>query len=96
MLLQKERDQPPNFFFRLSFSLHSDISKRRKGIRNDHTMSSSEVNKAMVEELEKGGSVEVSSTDSSADKHLTRKVLWKLDTRFEQTISLAPIPLFSN
>ncbi|KAI0376305.1 MFS general substrate transporter [Hypomontagnella monticulosa] len=44
-------------------------------------MSSSEVNKAMVEELEKGGSVEVSSTDSSADKHLTRKVLWKLDTR---------------
>lgn len=46
-------------------------------------MSSSESgeapNKAMVEELEKGeGAVQVSSTD----KHLTRKILWKLDTRF--------------
>ncbi|KAI1404998.1 MFS general substrate transporter [Hypoxylon fuscum] len=45
-------------------------------------MSSSESgeapNKAMVEELEKGeGAVQVSSTD----KHLTRKILWKLDTR---------------
>ncbi|KAF3065951.1 hypothetical protein GL218_09267 [Daldinia childiae] len=34
-------------------------------------------NKATVEELEKGSSVHVSSTD----KNLTRKILWKLDTR---------------
>ncbi|KAI0846718.1 MFS general substrate transporter [Daldinia vernicosa] len=34
-------------------------------------------NKATVEELEKGSSVHVSSTD----KKLTRKILWKLDTR---------------
>ncbi|KAI0134822.1 MFS general substrate transporter [Daldinia grandis] len=34
-------------------------------------------NKATVEEIEKGSSVHVSSTD----KDLTRKVLWKLDTR---------------
>ncbi|KAI1206037.1 MFS general substrate transporter [Annulohypoxylon truncatum] len=34
-------------------------------------------NKAAVEELEKGSAIQVSSTD----KHLTRKVLWKLDTR---------------
>ncbi|KAI1371431.1 MFS general substrate transporter [Hypoxylon crocopeplum] len=44
-------------------------------------MSSSESgeahNKATVEELEKGGAVQV----SSLDKTLTRKVLWKLDTR---------------
>ncbi|KAI0832241.1 MFS general substrate transporter [Hypoxylon sp. FL0890] len=44
-------------------------------------MSSSESgdvpNKAMGEELEKGSSVQV----SSASKDLTRKVLWKLDTR---------------
>lgn len=43
-------------------------------------MSSSEsgdVNKPTVEELEKGSAVQVSSTE----KNLTRKVLWKLDTR---------------
>ncbi|KAI1463788.1 MFS general substrate transporter [Daldinia caldariorum] len=34
-------------------------------------------NKATVEELEKGGAIHV----SSAERNLTRKVLWKLDTR---------------
>ncbi|OTB03886.1 hypothetical protein M426DRAFT_23409 [Hypoxylon sp. CI-4A] len=51
-------------------------------------MSSSESgdvpNKATVEELEKGSAVHVSSTD----KHLTRKVLWKLDTRILPTLAV--------
>ena len=48
-------------------------------------------NKATVEELEKGAAIQVSSTD----KHLTRKVLWKLDTRFRPAISFDIISYFS-
>lgn len=44
--------------------------------------------KATVEEIEKGAAVEVSSTD----KHLTRKVLWKLDTRFVRAPQTKPFP----
>lgn len=47
------------------------------------TSDSGDVNKkAVVEELEKGTTVQV----SSLDKHLTRRVLLKLDTRFCPTI----------
>lgn len=50
-------------------------------------------NKATVEELEKGTAIQVSSTD----KELTRKILWKLDTRFRPTISFVFIFfLFAN
>ncbi|KAG4220284.1 hypothetical protein PC116_g31237 [Phytophthora cactorum] len=47
-------------------------------------------NKATVEEIEKGSTVHVSSTS----KDLTRKVLWKLDTRFRQTLPFRIKPVF--
>ncbi|KAI2605593.1 MFS general substrate transporter [Hypoxylon sp. NC1633] len=51
-------------------------------------MSSSESgdvhNKATVEELEKGSAIQV----SSIDKNLTRKVLWKLDTRILPVLAI--------